>query len=109
MNVTYPDRAKQVEGFFLLEQATACLTEVLGPSAEQVRIEWDRMEDACGRAVYTLRLSDWTGEASGNFSLEELRSSSQLRYRLVRLWGDLLQDRSHKQLKALTSGGPVEE
>lgn len=109
MDVKYTDKAKQGEEFVLLEQATACLADVLGPSAGQVRTEWDRVEDACGRAVYTLRLCDWTGEASGNFSLQELRSSSQLRYRLIRLWGDLLQDRSHKQLKALTSGGPVEE
>ncbi len=110
MNVKYSDKAKQpAEGFTLLQQATALLEEVLGPSAAVVRAEWDRTEDEKGRTIYTLRLSDWTGAVQTKCAPDELESPRNLRYRLHRLWGDLLQLRSHQQLKNLTSGVQLPE
>jgi hypothetical protein len=108
MNVTYTDRAKQWgEAFVLLQQATKRLEEILGPSAGLVRAEWDRTEDARGRPLYTLRIADWAGSVSATFTPAELRDSEQMHYCLVRLWGDLLQVRSHKQLEELTgAAGP---
>ena len=101
MSVTYSDRASQ--GSAILQQATRQLEEILGRSAGLVKAEWDRREDARGRVLYTLRLSDWTGGVvSADFTPDELQSSSQVRYRLHRLWGDLLQERSQKQLEQLT-------
>jgi hypothetical protein len=109
MNVTYSDKAKQWgEGYVLLQQATKRLEEVLGSSAGQVKAEWDRTEDAKRRIIYTLRLSDWTGSVSAAFTPDELQSPSLMRYRFVRLWGDLLQVRSHKQLEELTGAGRQE-
>jgi hypothetical protein len=104
MNVTYTEKARQWgEGFTRLQQVTTRLEEVAGPSASLVKAEWDRREDPKGRALYTLRLSDWSGAVSADFAPDEL-TSRDVRYRLIRLWGDLLQVRSHKQLQKLTSG-----
>jgi hypothetical protein len=102
MNATYSDRARQcAEDFALLQRATKCLEEVLGKSTNDVQAEWDQRQDARGRATYTLRISDWTGSVSVDFTPDELQSPSQVRYRMLRLWGDLLQIRSHKQLEEL--------
>jgi hypothetical protein len=100
MNVTYTDKAKQ-GGFALLQQATRYLEEVLGRSVETVKAEWDRTEDADGRSLYTLRLSDWSGSVSASFTPDELQSLSRSRIPLYRLWDELLQVRSHKQLEEL--------
>ncbi len=104
MKVEYSDKAKQWgEGFALLQQATKRLEEVVGPATAWVVAVWDRAEDARGRSVYTLRISDWEGAVSATFTPDELRSRTQDRYYWHRLWGDLLQVRSHQQ--QLTSGG----
>jgi hypothetical protein len=106
LNVTYTDGARQWDkGFALLEEATKHLEKVAGPSADLVRADWERAEDTGGRAVYTLRLSEGTGKVEASFTLNELRSPSHMRYRLLRLWGDLLQIRSHRQLQEILSGG----
>jgi hypothetical protein len=105
MNIIYQDRAKQWrEGYALLEQVTRRLEEVVGQSADPVTAEWDRAEDAQGHLVFTLRLSDWAGSVTGVFAPEELASSSHMRSRFYRLWGDLLQIRSSKQLQELMGG-----
>ncbi len=101
MNVIFTEKAKREQYERLLE-ATKVLEEVLGPSAKIVSAEWDRGENERGRIVYTLKVRDYTGEVSAAFDPDELRSLSDLRYRLLRLWGDLLQIRSHKQLQELT-------
>jgi hypothetical protein len=108
MRVTYTDRAKPwAEGHGILEQATKVLEEVVGTSSDLISAEWDRADDRQGQAVFTLRLSDWSGAVTGVFDPEELKSPSHLLIRLHRLWGDLLQIRSHKQLQELqrTEGG----
>lgn len=109
MNVLYTAKAKQWnEGTALLDQATRRLEEVLGPAADRVTAEWDRAEDQKGRLVYTLRISDWTGSATASFAPDELGSPTHMRVRLNRLWGDLLQARSHKQLEELQGAGGSE-
>src|SRR5258708_34756 len=106
MNVTYSDRVKQsAEGFALLQEVTTFLEEVLGPSVGLVKAEWDQQKDTRNRTVYTLKLTDWSGSVSGSFAPEELQSPTRRRVLLYRLWGDLLQDRSHKQFDRLTGTG----
>jgi hypothetical protein len=105
MDVKYPDTGAQPgDEHALLAMATRLLEEAAG-SAPNLKIEWDRSNDENGRPVYTLRLSDRSGSASGGFSPEDLRDTTHLRYRLIRLWGDLLQARSHKQLQELLGAG----
>jgi hypothetical protein len=99
MNVTYTDQAGQGDG--LLQRATALLEEVIGPASGRVSAAWGREENGRGRPVYTLRLIDGPEEVTAAFTPEELRDARALRYRFIRLWGDLLQTRSHRQLKEL--------
>jgi hypothetical protein len=88
----------------LVSSANRVLSEVLGASAGLVSAEWDRTEDARGRPIVTLRLSDFTGAVTGTFAANELRSYPVLRNRLYSLWGDLLQVRNHRQLQELSAG-----
>jgi hypothetical protein len=110
MNVLYTDRAKESAGdFAALLQATAQLDKIVGPSATAVTASWDRSDEGHHRQ-YVLRLSDWSGEVSARFSPSELRSPDRMRWSLLRLWGDLLELRSEKQLEKLMSPPePVEK
>src|SRR5690349_6208017 len=95
MNVIYTDKAKQLaDEFLLLQQATAFLEKKAGPSQADVTVSWDRTDDG-HRRRYVLRLADWSGEVSEQYSPSNLRSHD-LRWSLIHLWGDLLQIRSHK-------------
>ena len=110
MNVTYSPKARQWgEGYALLQHAMQRLEEVAGPSGVSVSAEWDRGEDERRRTLYTLKIRDLTGEASATFTWDELESKKDMRGRLLHLWGDLLQDRSHKLLKKLTEGNDESE
>ena len=106
MNAVYTHKAKQwSEGFHLLQIATTLLTEIIGPSGDIVTAEWDRTEDDNGRALYTLRICDPSGETKAKFPPEELNNRDYMRIRLYHLWGDILEKRSHKQLEALLNTG----
>src|SRR5438552_3451260 len=99
MNVVYSERVKQPgNGYVLLQEATKVLDAVLGQSSSPVSAEWDYGQDERGRPRFRLTLSDFSGRVSADFTPSELRSAEQLRRRLVPLWGDLLQIRSHELL-----------
>src|SRR5258708_7534951 len=105
MDVTYTDKAKQWgEGFSLLQGATTRLQEILGPSADHVKAVWDRIEDEKHRTLCTLHISDGMDAATAALTPDELQSDPHLRYRLHRLWGDVLQARSHRQFEAIQKG-----
>ena len=102
MNVTYSDKLRENrELSALAQQATEQLKEVLTPSGEFASAEWGSKEDARGRPRVSLQLSDWSGAVSGEFTREELADPLRMSIRLPRLWGDLLEMRSHKQLQKL--------
>jgi hypothetical protein len=109
-NVIFTEKTKQsAGGYALLQQASRTLEEILGQSGSLVTAEWDRGEDDRGRTLYILRISDWTGSATAVFAPADLEHAGHLRSRLYRLWGDLLQVRSHYQLQELAdSSGPKE-
>jgi hypothetical protein len=103
MNVNYTDSVKDWrEGFPLAQQATKRLEEVLGQSAKLVSAEWDRTEDEKGRALFLLRLKDFTGEVSRKLAPDDLRSSARTSFRMHQLWGNLLQVRNQRLLDDLT-------
>ena len=106
MEVQYSPEARQwADGLTLLEQASTLLAKILGPQSSQlVKAEWSRVQDSQGRTVYRLTLRDSTGEVSTDFALDELQNPLHMRFRLPRLWGDLLQvrlDRQHQQVQIL--------
>lgn len=104
MNVSYSDATKQWQnGYFeLLQQATMLLEGIVGESANRVSAEWDCVKDARGRLILSLTIRDATGQATAHFTPDELSVNREMRYRLLDLWGDLLQVRSHRLLEKLT-------
>ena len=111
MDVTYSPETRQSGGLKLLEQASYLLADILGPqSSPLVKGEWSRVQDHRGRTLYRLSIRDFTGEASTDFAPDELQNSLHMRYRMYRLWGDLLQIRNdHQHQKVLISSGEVSE
>ena len=85
----------------LVDNANRLLESELGPSGDTVSASW-QLEDNQGRSQLWLEIEDWTGRVKTKFSLEELASPRQTSARLVRLWGDLLQIRSHRQIETVT-------
>src|SRR5690349_16481841 len=84
-----------------VSRAENILRDVLGASADHVSAEWSLSDDERGRPVIGLRLRDFTGAVESRFTPDELENATHLQIRLHRLWGDLLQDRSHRQVSKL--------
>lgn len=108
MDVKYsPEIRKSAEALTLVEQASTLLAEVLGPHSSQlVKAEWNCVQDQQGRMLYCLTIRDLTGAASTDFTVDELQNLLHLRFRLYRLWGDLLQVRNnlqHEEVESLSS------
>ncbi len=85
----------------LVEGANHVLFNLLGRWREGVSVKWDLAEDARNRPVLVLKLSDVTGTVSATFEPSELEVPKLLESRMNRLWGDLLEIRSHSQVKRL--------
>jgi hypothetical protein len=88
-------------GHALQQQVSEQLRQIVGPSIDSVTVRWDQEQDEQGKTLYTLRISDATGEAQSSFIAEELTSPSDVRLWLLDLWGDLLQTRSNKLVKRI--------
>jgi hypothetical protein len=99
MDLQYSPEARQSpEGLALLEQASALLADILGPQSSQLeKADWQRWQDQKGRTVYRLTVRDDTGQVSTDFTLDELQNPLHMRFRMYRLWGDLLQVRNEQQ------------
>lgn len=85
----------------LVEQASEAIGEILGTLRGSVSEEWNLAKDAQGQPMVTLKLSDPTGAAVATFEPSELEDRRHMVVRINRLWGDLLQIRSHAQLQRL--------
>jgi hypothetical protein len=81
-----------------VDEASKLLEQELGPSAATVRARWTLSEDSSGRPLVDLSVSDWTGSVGYRFAAPELSNKNHMQLRLHRLWGDLLQVRSHYQI-----------
>jgi hypothetical protein len=68
----------------------------MGPTTNTVKAEWSPVRDTSGQLLVQLALSDFTGvSVEARFEPDELAREGQLRAKLYRIWGDLLQYRSH--------------
>ena len=85
-----------------VERVTQLLEAEIGPSAKEITAEWT-FHDIPGERMLKLEISDQAERSSVVFSRGgvSLISRDGLRISLIRLWGDLLQARSHKQVEKL--------
>jgi len=105
MNINYPNAADNWgEDLPLVKRASDQLEQVLGSNADKISAEWKRVNYA-GSTRYEVRLSDWSGDARVALSHEDLSSPHTLSFHLEMLWGRVLQNRSHIQLKNLQGMG----
>jgi hypothetical protein len=89
-----------------VETATQLFGQTVGHSASLLDLRWDKGLDDRGRPIIRLTLKDWTGEVKAVFSPSDLAADAVLA-RFYKLYGDLLQIRSHKQLEHLLAGVPA--
>ncbi|MGI8980152.1 MAG: hypothetical protein ACR2FY_13085 [Pirellulaceae bacterium] len=105
MEIQYsPEARKRAEGKMLMEKASSLLEETLGPQSSQiVNAEWDCLQDRNGRALYRLTIQDFTDPEGvfTDFAADELQNPLHMKFRLYRLWGDLLQIRNNRQHAAV--------
>jgi hypothetical protein len=92
-----------------IRRANHILERVIGQSSGPEIAAWTLSQDERKRPLLLLRLSDSSSFVEGKFDPEELEDGEQLWFRLNRLWGDLLQVQSHKQLQRLLELGSSEE
>jgi hypothetical protein len=86
-----------------VEQANQLLEEIIGPAAGSVTVKWSRDIPKGRWDFINLDIFDSTGaRGTTPFAPGELTREDYLRARLYRVWGDLLQDRSHQQLNVLS-------
>lgn len=107
MDVQYPPESRESPEMALLQQASMLLTDILGPQSSQgMKAVWTRVQDHRGRMLHRLTIRDFTGEASTDFAPDELQNPLHMRFRMARLWGDLLQvrnDLQHQQVQSLSN------
>jgi hypothetical protein len=104
--IVYSEKLEKSRDLFArAQEGSEILRDLVGNSAADIEAEWDLTNDERGRPLLTLRISDWTGSATTAFSPVEIGNLSHIEGRLNRLWGDLLQVRSHKLLQELQSPG----
>ncbi len=87
-----------------IERADKILASVIGPSTEVIKsylgegvtADWNEGRDDQNRRVAKLILSNSSNSVSATFGQKELKNPDRLEKRFNRLWGDLLQEISHK-------------
>src|SRR4051794_34168839 len=100
MKVLYDESIKGAsELLSLAQQAKSQLEAVVGPS----HAEWGYEE--AGRRWATLQIRDPDDEVRTRLAAEELSKTGRLRIRLLRLWGNLLQARTHRLIQDVLLGG----
>lgn len=105
LSVTLVSNSVKDEIGDLIDGVNELLWEITKRSSSPVQAEWQTAENGEGKTIIVLRLSDEFGAVTGTFSPGEFVDVPILReilkFRLKHLWGDLLQIRSHEQLKQL--------
>ncbi len=87
-----------------VDRATRLLGVEAPPSGARARADWSIVPSSLGPPRIRLELRDpWDGDAAIRFSPEELDDPERLQFRIFQIWSQLLQDRSHKQIRALST------
>jgi hypothetical protein len=104
MVIKLPDNLEQDRKLFEgVTAANELLRLELGRSQGSVTAEWTRVDDALGRPLLQLRLTDLFAneQVVEQFASEEFGDRRKLETRIHRMWGDLLRARSNGLLKSL--------
>ncbi|MCI0643123.1 MAG: hypothetical protein L0Y72_13945 [Gemmataceae bacterium] len=102
MNVDIADSIRNQPGLkSAVEQATDLLEREMRNTAVPTSVHWNTESDEHDRPVLALTLADRYGVLKERFDLKEWKNPSRLQSRLHRLWGDMLQMRSQKQVEKL--------
>jgi hypothetical protein len=105
-----PELAARKPLLALVEAARPVVEQAIGAPAERVTTTWDFRPDDHGQPRLRLTLTDWSGEATVDFSPDEFKDQEAIRSRIRDLWGSLLDeaiDRKIKILETLTAEGEV--
>jgi len=87
----------------LVQRANNFLKRLTFGSGISMTAEWRLERDTQGRLLVVLELADATGAtAEARFTADELAREGHVNPGLYKVWGDLLQSRSHKQLELLS-------
>ena len=78
-------------------------------SSNTVSATWKLVRDDRNAQFIRLAIADWSGRAETTFSPETHKNHDQVRGRMIRLWGDLLQIRSHKLVEEMQAAASVTE
>jgi hypothetical protein len=101
MNIVYLEGIKNTPKLLALAQRLEDdLMTLGGPSGTSASAEWDASGDKT-RPIITLKFTQLPDEVITRLDPKELAELDRARARLIRLWGDLLQNRSHRQLQEL--------
>jgi hypothetical protein len=87
-----------------VKSVTELLEQEIGPKASEITADWSLARSLQpGERLINLEISDELDRASCVFSEIGLPriSENRLRISLIRLWGDLLQEQSHRDLAEL--------
>jgi hypothetical protein len=99
LHVTFGDRLSAWStGRILADTAHRLLVDLIGPSAGEVVVEWGVAEDGQDRRMVTLDIRDPAFQTSVQAIIDqkEFDDPSVLELRLARIWGTILQMRSHR-------------
>jgi len=105
--VTYSDVVGKSPDFPYIKRATAYLSDILGRAAIHVSALWDRTMKE-GRVFYTLNLHGLGFSTAATFPQEGIDRPSQAYVRIAQLWGNILQQESHRRLRELAESRPAE-
>lgn len=110
ITVAYSENLKQAKDLYeRTREATGLLEQILGRWTNPVTVDWDRSKDSAGHDLLLLRIADETGSESAVFAPSELGDQRSLRWRLNRLWGELLKTRSHKLMDQFLETSATQE
>lgn len=96
-----PELAQRPPLLEIVKAANPILEDEIGEPADRVTASWDFRADERGQPVIELTLTDWAGQTSRDFTLEELQSPETARRRFDRLWGDHLREATRRYLRSL--------
>jgi hypothetical protein len=84
-----------------VERAEKVFARVLSVSDGRAERRWSLSRDSRGRPVIEMTVRDGDVAGSKSFTAEEIADTGRVEDRLLRFWGDMLQEKTHRQREKL--------